>query len=150
MAARPRGGEWLDDEIANWQRQGVRAVLSLLTTDEQQELNLEDEAAEAKAHGMSFFAFPIRDREVPDSESRLRRVLEQIDGELSSGKNVLIHCRQGVGRVGVVAACLLLTKGLSAESAVKRLSAARGAALPETTEQRQWIDHYGATLAAAK
>lgn len=150
MAARPRGGEWLEDEIVNWQRQGVKTVLSLLTSQEEKELGLVNEAVEARAHGITYLTFPILDREVPDSESSLRRVLEQVDSELSSGKNVLVHCRQGVGRAGLVAACLLVTKGLHAETALNRLAAARGMPLPETAEQRQWIDHYAATLAAAK
>jgi hypothetical protein len=29
LAARPRGGDWLEDEIANWEREEVDAVLSL-------------------------------------------------------------------------------------------------------------------------
>jgi protein-tyrosine phosphatase len=150
VAARPRGGEWLKDEISSWQRRGVKAVLSLLTPEEQQELDLVNESAQAQAQGMAFFSFPIPDRQVPDSEDRLSRILEQVDKELSSGKNVLVHCRQGIGRVGLVAACLLLTKGLNAETVLNRLSAARGVPVPETPEQRRWIDHYATTLATAK
>src|SRR5487761_1556315 len=97
IAARPRGGEWLEDEIADWERHGVKTVLSLLTTEEQQELDLENESAEAKAHGMVFWAYAIRDREVPDSENSLTKILEQVDKELSSGRNVIVHCRQGIG-----------------------------------------------------
>jgi protein-tyrosine phosphatase len=150
LAARPRGGEWLEDEIANWVREGVDAVLSLLTVEEEQELDVGNEAAQAKAHGVEFLSFPIADRQVPSSEDNLTRLLEQVDRKLSSGKSVLMHCRQGIGRVGLVAACLLLTKGLNAEMALNRLAAARGVPLPETPEQRRWIDHYAATLATAK
>jgi len=49
-----------------------------------------------------------------------------------------------------VAACLLIAKGLTPEVAVKTLSAARGNPVPETTEQRRWIDHYAAVLAGTK
>jgi protein-tyrosine phosphatase len=121
-----------------------------LTPEEQQELDLVNESAQAQAQGIAFFSFPIPDRQVPDSEDRLSRILEQVDKELSSGKNVLVHCRQGIGRVGLVAACLLLTKGLNAETVLNRLSAARGVPVPETPEQRRWIDHYATTLATAK
>src|SRR5487761_439740 len=98
LSARPRGGEWLEDEITNWQRQGVKTVLSLLTTEEQRELDLVNESAEAKAHGITFLAFPIEDRQVPDSENSLTKILEQVDKELSSGRNVIVHCRQGIAR----------------------------------------------------
>ena len=150
LAARPRGGEWLDDEIAAWQRYGVKTVLSLLTPEEEEELALVDEAAEVRAHGMLFLSFPIPDRQVPSSEDNLTRILERVDRELSSGKNVLVHCQHGIGRTGLVAACLLVTKGLNTEEALKRLAAARGTPVPETPEQRQWISHYAATLTTAK
>jgi hypothetical protein len=50
----------------------------------------------------------------------------------------------------LVAACLLVTKGLTPDAAVKTLSAARGTAVPATAEQRHWIDHYAAVLAGTK
>jgi hypothetical protein len=34
LAARPRGGDWLGDEVVSWKRNGVDAVLSLLTPEE--------------------------------------------------------------------------------------------------------------------
>ena len=36
LAARPRGGDWLEDEMANWRRAGIDTVLSLLTPEEEQ------------------------------------------------------------------------------------------------------------------
>jgi protein-tyrosine phosphatase len=84
------------------------------------------------------------------SESEVSAVLGRIEADLSAGKNVAIHCRQGVCRAGLVAACLLVTKGLTPESAVKTITAARGNPVPETAEQRRWIDHYAAVLAGAK
>jgi protein-tyrosine phosphatase len=72
-----------------------------------------------------------------------------MDALLASGRNVVIHCRQGVGRTGLVAACLLVARGESPETAVEKLSAARGVSTPETAEQRRWIDHYAAISASA-
>ncbi|MGA9863256.1 MAG: dual specificity protein phosphatase family protein [Terriglobales bacterium] len=150
LAARPRGGDWLEDEIAGWRRAGIDTVLSLLTPEEEQELDLKREEHEATARGMNFASLPIPDRQVPNSESEVSAALDRLDPDLSAGKNVVIHCRQGIGRTGLVAACLLVTKGMTSEAAVKTLSAARGTAVPETGEQRRWIDHYAAVLASAK
>lgn len=150
LASRPRGGEWLQDELARWQRAGVQTVLSLLTPEEEQDLSLTHEERETKGHGMAFRSFPIPDRQVPDSETKLAKLLEKLDRELASGKNVVLHCRQGIGRTGLVAACLLVTKGLETKTAIKRLSAARGTPIPETPEQRLWIDHYASTFANLK
>jgi protein-tyrosine phosphatase len=149
LAARPRGGDWLQDELKGWKQAGVDTLVSLLTPDEERELKLEDEGRNAKAQGMTFLSLPIRDRQVPHSESSLNSTLQKMDAVLSSGKNVLVHCRQGIGRTGLVAACLLINKGLEPEAAVGLLSKVRGVPIPETQEQRCWIDKYAAKVGAA-
>jgi len=146
LAARPRGGDWLGDEMAGWKRAGIDAVLSLLTPDEEQDLDLGGEATAAKAGGLEFSSFPIPDRQVPKSEAKLAEVLEKVSSTLSAGKNVVIHCRQGIGRSGLVAACLLVKNGMSPGAAVEKISAARGVAVPETEQQREWIDHYASAF----
>ncbi len=150
LAARPRGGDWLADEVAAWRKTGIDVVVSLLTTEEERDLDLVCEAGLAKAHGMKFMSFPIPDREVPNSQTEMAAVLERIDAELAAGKNVVVHCRQGIGRTGLVGACLFITKGMSPEKAMQSLSAARGSPIPETDEQRHWIEHYAAILASSK
>jgi protein-tyrosine phosphatase len=150
MASRPRGGDWLDDEINSWQQAGINAVLSLLSPDEEKELDLRGEPRAVKARGLDFLSFPIEDRQVPNSETEMASMLERLNADLSSGKNVVVHCRQGIGRSGLVAACLLVTKGLDLKKTLQQVSAARGASVPETAAQRNWIDHYAAILAGSK
>jgi protein tyrosine phosphatase (PTP) superfamily phosphohydrolase (DUF442 family) len=150
VSARPRGGDWLKDDTAGWKRAGIQAVRALRTPDEQRDLDLRDEADTVRTQGMEFNSLPIPDLQAPKSEATVAEVLEKITRTLSSGKNVLVHCRQGIGRSGLVAACLLVKKGMSPGAAVDSVSAARGLSIPETREQRDWIDHYAAALTAAK
>ena len=150
VGPRPRGGDWLEDDIANWKRARVNTVLSLLMPDEEQHFDLRDEAGEVRRQGMGFTSFPIPDRQVPKSEAKLAEVLESVSRDLSSGKNVLIHCRQGIGRSGLVAACLLVKNGTSPGAAVESVTTARGISVPETEEQRDWIDHYSAAVTGSK
>jgi protein-tyrosine phosphatase len=150
LASRPRGGDWLEEEMAGWRRAGIDTVLSLLTPEEEQDLDLKREAQAAKARGMKFLSLAIPDRQVPNSESEVSTALDRLDADLTAGKKVVVHCRQGIGRTGLVAACLLVTKGLTPDAAIKSLSVARGNPVPETTEQRRWIDHYAAVLAGTK
>jgi len=150
VAARPRGGDWLEDEVAGWNRAGIDTVLSLLTPEEEQALDLAGEADAVKTGGMEFLSLPIPDRQVPTSETELTAAMEKVNARLAAGRGVLVHCRQGVGRSGLVAACLLVTRGVDPSAAVERVSAAREVAIPETREQRQWIDHYAAILASTK
>jgi len=70
-ADRPRGGDWLPDELASWKRGGIDSVLSLLTPEEQRDLDLLKEAVESQKQGLGFSSFPIPDREVPASEAQL-------------------------------------------------------------------------------
>src|SRR5579863_7106174 len=147
VEARPRGGDWLEGEIANWKRSGVHAVFSLLTADEERDLDLRDEASHARRSGLEFLSFPIPDRQVPRSESELGKTLGKMNRMLSDGKNILLHCRQGIGRTGLVAACLLVKTGMSPGAAVDLVSAARGLAVPETAEQRDWVERYAPAFA---
>ncbi len=144
LAARPRGGDWLEGELAAWKRSGIDTIVSLLTPDEEQEFALTDEGLQAKAKGITFLSLPIRDRRVPDPGTDLNSTLQRMDAVLSSGRNVLVHCRQGIGRTGLVASSLLINKGMDAESAVELVSTARGIPVPETSEQRHWIDEFAA------
>lgn len=147
MSARPRGGDWLQDEIADWKRSGIDVVLSLLEKTEEKEMNLEKEAETARAQGVEFLSLAIPDRQVPLSEAQVTATLDRMTQALKSGKNVLVHCRQGVGRSGLVAACLLIRKGMSPGAATDKVTAARGVEVPETKEQREWIDRYAPALA---
>jgi protein-tyrosine phosphatase len=146
LAARPRGGDWLNDEVAEWKRAGIGMALSLLEHHEEESLDLRGEAAEVRRQGIEFTSFPIPDRQVPASEAKLAQALDKVEHALLGSKNVLVHCRQGVGRTGLIAVCLLMKKGMSPGAAVEQVSVARGVAVPETDEQREWIDHYAAAL----
>ncbi len=150
LAARPRGGDWLNDEIEGWQNAGVSTIFSLLTSDEEQSLGLEDEASVAQAHHLKLISFPVEDRRVPTSPSELSKTLERIEADLQSGKSVVVHCRQGVGRSGLVGACLLINSGMSPQSAIDNITRSRGVQVPETSEQRDWIDYYAASLTGAR
>lgn len=142
LAARPRGGDWLEDEIADWKRAGIGAVLSLLTPAEEKDFQLQAEGEQIRKQDLEFYSFPIADMQVPRSEAKLAQALDRVAAMLSSGKNVVVHCRQGIGRTGLIAACLLIKSGISPGAALEAVSATRGTTVPETAEQRDWIERY--------
>ncbi len=72
MAARPRGGDWLEDEIARWNRQGAGAVLSLLTPDEERDLDLENEACHRAKPSYGICPIACRRPRYPVLRNRLR------------------------------------------------------------------------------
>ena len=145
---RPRGGEWLEDEVRAWRASGVDAVASLLTKSEIADLDLGQEAAYCKANGIHFLPFPIVDRSVPSSRTTTLDFVKKLDSLLAEEKNLAIHCRQGIGRSALIVACLLVLSGIHPEVALQRVSVARGALVPETPEQRHWVVEFARELAA--
>jgi protein-tyrosine phosphatase len=141
-----RGYDWLEDEVCDWKNAGISTVLSLLTPDEERDLGLAAESQVTRSLGVRFASLPILDRQVPSSPSEVAPILDELDTELASGKNAVIHCRQGVGRSGMVAACLLVLRGMNSDSAIRELEKKRGTAVPETDEQRRWIDLFASSL----
>ena len=98
---------------------------------------------------MDYISFPVEDRMAPTSDADAIKLIEKLDAELDGGKNIVIHCRQGVGRSGLIAASLLIGRGLSVQKALGRVSGARGAQVPETPEQRAWIESHASALTDA-
>jgi protein-tyrosine phosphatase len=137
---RPRGGDWLEDEIGAWRRSGVDVVVSLLTPEEIADLDLANEEKVCRANGIKFFSFAIPDRGVPASRKTMSALVAQIGDQLSAGKNVAIHCRQGIGRAPLVAISVLVLSGVDPELAIQQVSTARGCPVPETPVQRRWIE----------
>ena len=138
VMGRPRAGDWLEEEVLSWKRQGIDVILSLLEDDEIVELGLMDEKALVEAHGLEFWSFPIPDRGVPDL-GRFRKLIERISRELRGSRSVAVHCRAGIGRTGLVAACAMKSLGFSANEAVGIVSRARGVPIPDTEVQLKLI-----------
>jgi hypothetical protein len=63
---RPRGGEWLEGEIVALKDDGVDILISLLTSEEEAYLDLAEEGATARRHGLRFVSHPIWDRGIPE------------------------------------------------------------------------------------
>ena len=147
VVPRPRGAEWLDDETQAWREAGIDVVVSLLEPDEEVELDLTGESASSGASGLDFRSFPIPDRGVPDSRTAVAQLVEQILDALRAGKNVALHCRQGIGRSAMIAAAALISDGQDAETAIRTVRQSRGLEVPETRAQRLWISDFSSWLA---
>src|SRR6266487_2558748 len=103
---RPRGGDWLEDEVENLQRAGFDLVVSLLTVEEAKELGLTREAELIQNRGLQFCNYPIRDLGVPLSSESAQRFLKEIHRRLLDGKRIALHCRASIGRAGLIASSL--------------------------------------------
>jgi protein-tyrosine phosphatase len=146
IMARPRSGDWLGDEIAGWKTAGINTVVCLLERDEVDELGLGEEAEICRGHGIEFISFPIQDRGLPQTVGETEILAQQIALKLKNGTTVAMHCRAGIGRASLIAACAMVCSGLDTCSAFDVISKARGVKVPDTDEQRGWVAFFEGEL----
>jgi protein-tyrosine phosphatase len=143
---RPRAGDWLRDEIAGWKTEGINLVVSLLQHHEVAELELHEEPTCCRATDIEFVSFPIPDRGVPESMRETERLVRCLSAAVADGTAVAIHCRAGIGRSSLIAACMLVLNGNDPDSAFAAIAKALGAEVPDTEIQREWVSQFQATV----
>lgn len=118
---------------------GATTVVSLLEQSEFDLLGVPDLAAQASRR-FRWLWLPIPDGGIPDAafEARWRSVGPELSARLAAGERVLIHCRAGLGRSGLVAARLLVESGLAPAAAIRAMRAARTGTI-ETQAQEQYL-----------
>jgi protein-tyrosine phosphatase len=143
ISARPRADDWLETDVGEWKASGLDTVVSLLEREEVSELGLQREAELCQASGIEFVSFPIADRGVPEAERDVWPIASSIARGIADGRSIMIHCRAGIGRSSLIAACALICSGIEASDALARIKNARGLTVPDTDEQRDWIMAFG-------
>jgi protein-tyrosine phosphatase len=144
IVLRPRGDDWLSDELLRYKRSGVDVIVSLLEPDEASWLGLRDEGPLAEAAGIHFLSYPIPDVHVPGNVASFRAFVARLADRLRAGERIGVHCRGSIGRSTVTAACTLIHIGWNAKEALRAIEAARGCEIPDTEEQLGWILKYKA------
>ncbi len=139
IVARPRGGDWLADDVARWKHLGIDSVLSLLTDSERDSLNLQNEATELESQGIAALHLPITDRGVPAQRKAFENRVRQAVAAVQRGKTFAVHCRQGIGRAPLFAIAVLMAMGINRDASIEAVSQARGVPVPETDGQREWL-----------
>jgi protein-tyrosine phosphatase len=117
-------------------------VVSLLEREEIEELGLWDEAELCQKLAIDFISFPIPDRGVPSNMRDLASLVGLLKAQLEGRGGVAIHCRAGIGRSSVIAACLLHAFGIEPGDAFALITTARGCAVPDTEQQREWVKSF--------
>jgi protein-tyrosine phosphatase len=139
IMARPRGNDWLEDEIKHLQNKEVGVLVSLLERDEIAELKLELEGKLCAINGIDFINFPIPDRDIPKENDKIDQLVDSLKAKLDNGLSVVIHCRMGIGRSSIIAAAILLKYGFKTKDIIEQISSVRGLQVPDTDEQIEWL-----------
>jgi len=138
VMAKPVSGEWIEDEFIGLNRLGVTKVVSLLESHEQIEVGLGSEKALCEKNTIEYESFPIPDRGLPNTKAA-NQFVSKLASEVSKGKHVVIHCRAGIGRTGIIAGGVLVKLGIAPKEALALISESRGVQVPDTEEQEAWL-----------
>src|SRR5215217_6477607 len=144
LMPRPRGGDWLDDELRSLSEAGVTTLVCALTADERATLSLERLEDACAVAGLALLSLPIRDRDIPSAHEPVLALTTELVDRLARGEGVAVHCRAGIGRAALLAACVLVRLGTRADDALAIIGRARGLDVPDTQEQRAWVAAFAA------
>ncbi len=139
LMPRPRGGDWLEDEVRALADSGVEVLVSFLGPFEIAELDLSLEGHYCSLNGIEFLSFPITDRSTPDSMQKAVALIRTLAAHVREGQTVVLHCRLGIGRAGMFSAATLVALGEATPNAVHRVAKARGMPIPDTPQQLTWL-----------
>ena len=139
ISARPRGHEWLENEISAWSKSGVTHIVSLLEKKEALNLGLRDEAFFSEQAKLSFTNFCIPDMQIPCNSNTFIDLALNLSQEIQSNEWIHIHCRAGIGRSGIMASTILYFLGYEPQEAIDHISHSRNLEIPDTDEQKIFI-----------
>jgi protein-tyrosine phosphatase len=73
------------------------------------------------------------------SAQKTAAIVQLLEQKLATGQGVVVHCRQGIGRSSLLAACLLASAGQDVDAAFTAIERVRGRPVPDTEAQKDWV-----------
>lgn len=128
------------------ERYRVNTLVSLIEEKEMRALGIENLAAVCMEFGIVVLRSPIRDYSVPSEPESFFRLVAKIAARLQEGRRIALHCKGGLGRSGLAAACaaVAFSEGLiGGDEAIRLARRARDGAV-ETSEQEAFVRSYAA------
>jgi protein-tyrosine phosphatase len=116
-------------------------LISLLENREAKFLKLEDESEEAKKVYSEFIHFPIPDMGIPVYKVFVT-FIDLMFFKTQHSKKIIIHCKHGIGRSGLIALGLMVKDGNDLIESIKTISKIRGYDIPQSRSQRKLISLY--------
>lgn len=132
----------LESDLAVIRQWGAHAWINLMEDTDLVSVKLNPQTFSASVidAGIDYYHLPIVDAGTPDAEfenSWRSQISVEFRQRLFQGQKLLIHCRGGLGRTGMVAARILVDMGYDENNAVNLIRYIRQGAI-ETKAQELW------------
>jgi protein-tyrosine phosphatase len=126
--------------ICSW---GATILVTAMESDEMQHLGVGQLGTAATHSHLQWIHLPVTDGAVPDGRFDLvwTKSAPNMLQALNQGRRVVIHCRGGLGRTGVIACLLLIELGKNPQDALEIVRRSRPGTV-ETTEQEEFVLNY--------
>lgn len=111
-------------------------VLTMTTQAELETAQIAELGADLAALGIAWLHLPVPDFGVPETLD-WPAVQTQVFSKLRAGRKVLVHCKGGCGRSGMIVLRLMIAAGEAPDQALARLRGVRPCAV-ETAAQLDW------------
>lgn len=142
-------GRWERDLAADMtaleKKHGAGVLVSLMEDFEYGYYGIPELLEGGSYGGLEILRFAIPDMGVPrEAESQeFASFIREVISRLQAGKNVVVHCRGGLGRTGLVAACVLVALGdHDGNGAIQVVRRARRRTV-QTEEQAEFVRRFG-------
>ncbi|WP_226342403.1 cyclin-dependent kinase inhibitor 3 family protein [Deinococcus sp. AJ005] len=125
---------------------GVNVLAPLIEDFEFDMLGMDGYHAAADLNNLEVKAYAIPDQHAPGKRTDFAAFIDELMTDLLDGRGVVVHCRGGLGRAGLAAACLLVQGGMTADRAIELVRETRDRKAIETSEQMQFVHDFADAL----
>jgi ADP-ribosyl-[dinitrogen reductase] hydrolase len=145
-----QSGAWdrsLDDDLKVIKAFDSVALVTLMPNTELQALRVPPHQIRDKTSELSieWYQLPIPDAGVPDNsfEDLWADAGPRLRALLKAGRNIVIHCKGGLGRTGTVAARLLIDFGVDPQMAIQSVRKARPGSIENDLQEKYVLSSCG-------
>ncbi|KAM8917032.1 cyclin-dependent kinase inhibitor 3 isoform 1-T3 [Spinachia spinachia] len=133
----------LERDVEELHNQGVQEVFIFCTRGELSKYRVPSLLEVYRQRGFTVHHTPFPDGDAPELE-QCCQILEELQVSLQNNRRTVIHCYGGLGRSGLIAACLLLQLSLTmtANKAIEILREHRGGGAIQTVKQYNFLHEF--------
>lgn len=115
----------IDLDLQELERLDIKVLVLLIEYKEINALQVASLPEKCITNDISLLLYPIVDNSIPEDLTTFEELIQTICNTLSHNYNIAIVCKGGLGRSGMVSACVLTKFGMSPSDAIKTVQQGR-------------------------